>query len=218
MLKSTDSNPNALTFEAIKEIREIMEKNNINNTKKSPKDFIDGLVSLAEIFATSAHCGQKRKYTGEPYITHCKAVSETLLDYNNFRPEVIAAAYLHDTVEDTDVDLQWIADMFGYDMAGFVSMVTDVSDPSMGNRALKKAIDLEHFRRASSEGQSIKIADLLDNSKSIFEHYKKFFKVYLKEKENLVNSLDRNDPQLLSLAREKISHYKESMKEWNEHE
>ena len=60
-------------------------------------------------FATAAHEGQVRKYTGEPYVNHPFAVAESVADHVDDKV-AIAAAVLHDTVEDTAVTLEEIAE------------------------------------------------------------------------------------------------------------
>lgn len=72
------------------------------------------LSERARIFATQAHAdaGQKRKFTDEPYIVHPAAVVELLMSANPSE-EMIAAAWLHDVVEDTGVTLAAIGALFG---------------------------------------------------------------------------------------------------------
>lgn len=85
-----------------------------------------GILEKALIFATDAHKGQFRKYTGDPYITHPIAVSKIVATITNDE-DMIAAALLHDTVEDTEVTLQQIEENFGSRVALFVENLTDIS-------------------------------------------------------------------------------------------
>ena len=62
------------------------------------------IIEKAKQFATAAHAGQKRKYTGEDYIVHPEHVASIIEEYG-FDDNMIAAAWLHDTVEDTNVEL-----------------------------------------------------------------------------------------------------------------
>jgi (p)ppGpp synthase/HD superfamily hydrolase len=134
----------------------------------------------AKAFATRNHAaiGQTRKYTGEPYINHPAAVVEIVRCVAH-SPEMIAAAWLHDTVEDTHVTLADIHEEFGPKVATLVEMLTDVSEMSDGNRAIRKAIDRMHTAQASPQAQTIKLADLIDNSDSILAHDPQFARVYL---------------------------------------
>lgn len=84
------------------------------------------LIGKAYAFAQKAHEGQKRA-SGEPFFTHCVAVAETLLEHH-LDSETIAAALLHDTVEDTDVTVKTIEKEFGADVAHLVAGVTKIGD------------------------------------------------------------------------------------------
>ena len=154
-------------------------------------------------FATKAHEGQTRKYTGEPYIVHPLAVMEIVKTVEHTE-EMLMAAVLHDTVEDCDVTLDQIAFHFGHVVADLVEELTDVSKPEDGNRAFRKGLDREHSAQASRSGQTIKVADLLDNTKSITEHDPHFAKVYMKEKALLLQLLDKADKILLEKAQKKV--------------
>ena len=152
-------------------------------------------------FATTAHTGQKRKYTGEDYIVHPIEVAE-IVKTVAYTPEMIAAALLHDVVEDTDVSLEDISIKFGPDIADLVCDLTDVSKPEDGNRAARKALDRAHTALASASAKTIKLADLISNSRSIVEFDPKFAKVYLKEKALLLDVLTEGDEILLKKAAE----------------
>jgi (p)ppGpp synthase/HD superfamily hydrolase len=151
----------------------------------------------AYLFASAAHAatGQTRKYTGEPYIKHPKAVVEILRTVPH-TPEMLAAAWLHDVVEDTAVTLDQIEVFFGPEIATLVEMVTDVSKPDDGNRAVRKAIDREHIGRANATAQTIKLADLIDNTRSIIARDPEFAKVYLAEKRELLKVLTKGNEDL----------------------
>ncbi len=148
------------------------------------------LEQRALAFATRAHASidQRRKYTGEPYIVHPMAVAE-LVAATGARPEVVAAALLHDVVEDTPVSLEEISREFGPDVGFLVEQLTDVSRPGDGNRAVRKELDRQHSAAASPEGQTIKLADLLDNSRTILAHDPGFAARYMREKRALLEVL-----------------------------
>lgn len=143
----------------------------------------------ARIFATAAHAavGQVRKYTGEPYIRHPTEVVHILWQYGVLDVHVLAAAWLHDVVEDTQVTIDLIRAEFGDDIAGLVAGMTDVSRPEDGNRAARKAIDRAHMAKQSADCQNIKLADLISNTRSIVERDPQFAKVYLAEKRLLLD-------------------------------
>jgi (p)ppGpp synthase/HD superfamily hydrolase len=160
------------------------------------------VVEQARTFAIAAHsaCGQVRKYTGEPYHVHPAEVA-WIVEQAGGTEAQRAAAWLHDVVEDTDVSIELIEQMFGTYVAELVGWLTDVSKPEDGNRAERKAIDREHTAQASLDAKMIKLADLISNTSSIVEHDEKFAKVYLAEKRLLLTeALYDADAQLLAKA------------------
>lgn len=143
--------------------------------------------------ATQSHGDQKQKYTGLPYIVHPIAVAGLIEKAFNIDGEnrdhielVTAAAVLHDVLEDTDYTPTRMLRDFGTDITRLVVEVTDVSRPNDGNRAVRKAKDREHLSHASPDAQTIKLADLYDNTSTIMALDPKFGAVYLEEKKLLL--------------------------------
>lgn len=134
----------------------------------------------AALFAMESHHGQKRKYTGEGYIVHPRAVS-LIVKTVPYTPEMLCAAWLHDVVEDCNVSIETIKEKFGDKVASLVSDLTDVSKLTDGNRRIRKQIDLEHTANASPEAKTIKLADIIDNTDSITKHDPDFSRIYLRE-------------------------------------
>lgn len=166
----------------------------------------DGFLELkAKHFAYGAHTGigQVRKYTLEPYIIHPFAVAALVMSVAGSTSEMIAAAYLHDVVEDTEVTSVKIHEEFGHIIGVMVDMLTNVPK-SMGNRAVRKQMDLERLAAAGPEVQTVKLADLIDNSKDILQHDPSFARVYLEEKKALLEVLTDGDPTLYRLANEYV--------------
>lgn len=154
----------------------------------------------AETFAAIAHQWQVRKYTGEPYIAHPASVV-ALVQSVPHTPEMVDAAWLHDVVEDTDATLDDVRAEFGHAVADLVEMLTDVSRPEHGNRAARKALDRAHIAQASQQAKTVKLADLIDNSRSIMANDPQFARVYLAEKRLLLDVLTDGDPTLYAMAR-----------------
>lgn len=90
------------------------------------KDEDKAMIERAYFLAKEKHQGQTRK-TGEPYITHPVAVAIILADLGS-GPNTLAAALLHDVVEDTDTTLKDLADLFGNDVAQVVDGVTKLKN------------------------------------------------------------------------------------------
>ena len=112
-----------------------MKKSELLSLAKSAYDENEVLeLEHAIDFAKKAHTGQKRK-SGEPYIVHPIAVAATLIDWD-MDIDTILAGVLHDTVEDTDVELKDIENLFGRDVAFLVDGVTKVSQARAGMRDL----------------------------------------------------------------------------------
>ena len=156
-------------------------------------------------FAKLAHHGQKR-LSGEPFVNHPMAVAKTLQTWHLDETTVVAGL-LHDTVEDTDVTIADIHQEFGGYIAAWVSDLTDVSKPEDGNRASRKAIDLQHTARALPPAKTIKLADLIDNSKSILERDPNFAVYYMKEKRALLEVLKEGDKTLYVTAKKIVDDY-----------
>lgn len=157
------------------------------------------IVEKARLFAQEAHKDQKRKYSGEPYFVHCEEVAK-IVESIGADDNMIAAAYLHDTVEDTGTPLAMIVDEFGMDVAALVEDLTDVSKPIDGNRATRKKIDRLHTAKASPRAKTIKLADLISNSKDILKRDPDFAKVYLAEKKLLLEVLTEGNGFLYQQA------------------
>jgi HD domain-containing protein len=170
------------------------------------------LISRAREFATSAHqhIEHRRKYTRQPYEVHLKAVARLVAEVTT-DVRLVAAAWLHDTVEDTLATHADIDAAFGSEIAKLVYDLTDVSRPGDGNRADRKAIDREHLGQASPGAQTVKLADLIDNTSDICRHDEKFGRVFLLEALQLLNVLDKGDPKLFSRAQQVISRYAEKL-------
>lgn len=158
-------------------------------------------------FATRAHGGQLRKFTNEAYIEHSKRVAETVRTVPH-STEMICAAYLHDVVEDTPVEIGEIEKMFGEKVAELVADLTDefIKDkyPHLNRRARK---DKEVARQAniSNESKTIKLADVIDNTPDIVKNDPGFARKYLFEMEKLTRVLVGGDKSLFERARKEVA-------------
>ncbi len=131
------------------------------NAPKADLSVIERAYTVAE----RAHRGQKRR-SGEPYITHPIAVAQILADLG-VAPVVIAAALLHDTVEDTDYTLEQLTDDFGEEIAMLVDGVTKLDKVKYGDSA--QAETVRKMVVAMSKDIRvlvIKLADRLHNART----------------------------------------------------
>lgn len=151
----------------------------------------DYLIDEATEFANEAHGDQVRKYTGAPYFDHVYAVAERVAKYTD-DPFIYIAALLHDTVEDTEVTVGEIGEIFGRRVAELVYDLTDhfttENYPNL-NRAERKALETARMATVSDDAKLIKLCDLADNTSTIVEHDPGFAKVYLKEKAALLEAM-----------------------------
>ena len=162
------------------------------------------LEQKAKEFAAKAHDGQRRKYTNLPYITHPSDVVDIVRRVDHTE-EMLAAAWLHDVVEDCGVSISEIREEFGDDVASLVDWLTDVSKPSDGNRDRRKHLDLLHTASASPSAKTIKLADLMVNTVTIAIYDLEFSKVYLPEKMALLQVLKEGDAGLWKRAFDQVT-------------
>jgi len=163
------------------------------------------LVHRAREFATQAHrrIDQRRKYSKQAYEVHLKAVAGLVATVTDDQ-EMIAAAWLHDTVEDTPATLGDIEREFGSGVSQLVADLTDVSRPGDGNRAARKAMDRAHTAQASARAKTVKLADLTDNCRDICEHDARFARVFVVEMAALLDVLTEGDERLHQRARKTL--------------
>lgn len=158
------------------------------------------LINDALMMAIRAHENQYRKYTGELYVTHPIAVSK-IVEKVPHTPEMVAAALLHDVVEDTDITLKNIQDRFGEKVAMYVHYCTNISEKKDGNREFRKKMDADHYALGPRESQTIKVADMLHNTVSVIRYNQNFFhSTYKYEKQYLLKVLTKADPFLVEQA------------------
>ena len=168
----------------------------LEDIKSEPiTEFSDEIQSAVE-FARKAHGEQKRKYTGRPYYTHLEDVASKVAEYTDDK-DIITAALLHDTIEDTDVTYDQIKDKFGKRVA---DIVQDLSDeftkdkyPDL-NRKQRKEKEAERLSKTSDEAKLIKAADKLHNIQDIAENDPKFAVKYLQEAKDDADAIKSSSP------------------------
>lgn len=163
------------------------------------------LEKRAREFASRVHgeANQRRKYTLAPYIVHPAAVVELVRSVPH-TPEMLAAALLHDTVEDTDVLIDDIFHLFGESVAQYVAMVTKVSAERDGDREARFVVDLRHTALACPQAKTIKLADIIDNCRTVADFDPAFAEGYLAEKRRQLAVLTQGDAELFQQANETI--------------
>jgi len=128
----------------------------------------EGLALLfrALAFAAHKHRDQKRKDAeASPYINHPIALAELLAGEGGVTDiEVLAAALLHDTIEDTDTSLEELRAEFGARIAG---MVAEVTDDTNLPKAERKRLQIEHAAGISDGAKLVKLADKICNLRDV---------------------------------------------------
>lgn len=124
-------------------------------------------VLQAASFAATRHCGQLRDGPqGIPYINHPLAVAECLITAGVEDPDILAAALLHDTVEDTNTTLIELETLFGRRVA---SIVAEVTDDTTLTRDERKRRQVTSAPTKSHEAKLVKLADKLCNLRDLGE-------------------------------------------------
>lgn len=125
------------------------------------------MIRRAAEFAGRAHEGAVRKGTRIPYITH-PLETAVIVSMMTEDPELIAAALLHDTIEDAGVSYEELAQNFGTRVA---DLVAEESEDKSRTWKERKAAALEHLRTASRDVKILTLADKLSNIRSMARDY-----------------------------------------------
>ena len=131
------------------------------------------LLDRAIVFAVRAHAGTERRGKGFPYIVHPMEAVEIVATMTSDQ-ELLAAAVLHDTVEDTDTTVEQIRAEFGDRIASLVASESDtmpegVSEEDSWHARKQAAID--RLARASQDAKMVALGDKLSNMRAIARDY-----------------------------------------------
>lgn len=132
-----------------------------------------GLLDRAIIFAVRAHAGTERRGKGYPYIVHPLEAVEIVATMTSDQ-ELLAAAALHDTVEDTDVTVERIRAEFGARVASIVADESDEMPEGLSEEASwhgRKQAAIDRLARASHEAKMVALGDKLSNMRAIARDY-----------------------------------------------
>lgn len=133
---------------------------------KPSSTYNTGLVLKALAFAAHKHRDQRRKdNNASPYINHPIALATVLCNEGGITDvNVLCAALLHDTIEDTETTPAELTKLFGKTISDLVMEVTD--DKSLP-KAERKRLQIEHAANASYEAKLVKLADKISNLRDI---------------------------------------------------
>ena len=131
------------------------------------------LLDRAILFAVRAHAGTERRGKGFPYIVHPMEAMEIVATMTADQ-ELLAAAALHDTVEDTDVTVEQIRDLFGDRIATLVADESDEMPAGVSEEDSwhgRKQAAMDKLSRACREAKMVALGDKLSNMRAIARDY-----------------------------------------------
>ena len=160
---------------------------------------MDDLILKAAQFAKRAHAGQLRKYNRRPYIVHPARVAARTMLLDDVTPDEVAAAWLHDVIEDCNYTAE---DLLAEGFSQFaVSLVVELTNPSKQrqdlSRAGRKQLDHDHVLHVSREAKRIKLLDRIDNLLDLTGADDSFRSLYVAESVQLAECLRDVDDELL---------------------
>ncbi len=166
---------------------------------KTPLPLIIGALA----FAARKHRFQRRKDAdASPYINHPIAVASILVvEAAIDDPEVVCAALLHDTVEDTKTTTEELVENFGPAIAGIVAEVTD--DKSLPKQERKRR-QITHAPKLSAKAQQVKFADKIANLRDVVDAPPANWSLARKQEyfdwaKDVVDALPARNPKLRAL-------------------
>ena len=175
---------------------------------------MEDILKKIKNFADKAHGEQMRKYTPERYIVHPVRVMEMCRQYTN-DTAILAAAILHDVLEDTSVTQNEMHEFLLTVMDAETSkramdLVIELTDvfvksayPNF-NRRKRKALEVERLLKTTAGSQTIKYADIYDNCFEIVKYDPHFAKIFLSECKNILVKLDKGEPHLWQKAKDVV--------------
>jgi guanosine-3',5'-bis(diphosphate) 3'-pyrophosphohydrolase len=183
---------------------------------------MDQVLEKIKDFADRAHGKQTRRYSADRYIVHPVRVMEICRQHTNDLA-ILAAAILHDVLEDTAVRKdemeEFLREVMEPDQAQrtlkFVVELTDVyvkKNYPEWNRRKRKNKEADRLEKVSPEAQTIKYADIIDNSGEIASHDPDFAQLYLEEATVLLDKMTKGNKKLRALALETVQAEKEMLK------
>ena len=175
---------------------------------------MEDILNTIRDYADNAHGTQMRKYTPERYIVHPIRVMETCRQYDPRLP-ILAAALLHDVLEDTPVTEGQMRDflhtvMEASDAEKTLELVVELTDVYVKeaypqwNRRVRKDRETERIALTSADSQTIKYADIIDNCREIAKHDRGFAPRFLKECLVNLKVADKGNPELYRQALEMV--------------
>lgn len=169
------------------------------------------LIKLAADFATLKHKGQIRKFGKMPYISHPSTVADLVTKYSG-SAEMIAAAWLYDTLEDTNTSEEELREKFGDKVA---NLVVEISSPEISDKSQKGKYLADKMNTMSSEALTIKLADRLNNVSDLDKSSSNFQRLYPAETKFILDSLEEYGRPLNSQQQIIIAEIRKAIEPYN---
>ena len=175
-------------------------------------------------FVTHWHREQKRKFTGEPYVNHLIAVYKIVRENTNDKT-IQAAALCHDLYEDTpcsETEFRAFLEESGFTkdetkrINSLVHNLTDVyikSNYPHLNRAKRKTLEARRLANIQPDAQTVKYADMIDNSKDLTKEASSFGEKYLTEMKLILNGMNKGDAKLFKQAKKQCDNLLNAIKD-----
>jgi (p)ppGpp synthase/HD superfamily hydrolase len=169
------------------------------------------IIMRAAAFARQAHAEQRRKYNDRPYIVHPARVAGRVAAHPQATETMVAAAFLHDVVEDTPHTLDEVSAEFGPEISRLVDELTNASKRSEAPRCERKRRDRQRLAQVSVEAKIIKLLDRIDNLDELTGAPGGFVRLYCEESRLLMEVIGDADRVLKTelldtIQRLEISH------------
>ncbi len=152
--------------------------------------------SIASLFAQYKHRKQVRKFDGQPYYVHPKEVAQIVWKVTRDM-DMVKAAYLHDTLEDTDTSFEELQSKFGERVADLAKELT--SDDALIKTMGKTPYLIKKMNSMSRDALTIKLADRISNVGDFDTAPDKFKNKYGPATRDILNGLKTKDPLHLKL-------------------
>jgi (p)ppGpp synthase/HD superfamily hydrolase len=176
---------------------------------------MNAVLEKVRDYADRAHGTQQRKYSPDRYIVHPVRVMEMCSRFTDQLP-ILAAALLHDVLEDTPVTkeklhqflLTVMTEEEAKETTVLVVELTDVFTKEAHprwNRKKRKMKEAERIQKTSGDSQTVKYADIIDNCREIVQHDPDFAKVFLRECKGLLKVMQKGNKELYNEAVETVN-------------
>jgi hypothetical protein len=170
------------------------------------------LIKAAKLFSNSGH--QRITIQRNPALqspeAHLKSVAQIVSSVSE-DDEMIAAAWLHDIVEDTEVTIDDLERQFGVRVAKLVHELTVVCHPARRHSAASFALTKQHFAKVSDAAKTVKLADLIDTCRDLYKNDWALFSTYVAEANELALVLNGGNSRLLARLKRDLNKYASSI-------